>query len=1210
MAVKKLNRKAYRLIFLAGLMIMVGVFLISLTSSAWWTGYYPLVHSICFQESANVSTACGGLATGSYSWSGTWTDKDHTFDGDYMSTMGHSDNGGYMYINYTKPTSSSGAIWNISDGSASTPVNKSVVSACFNANSSILRFRIYSNVSAYKDDWDCWNGSSWHNLYTWTNNPNGGQIFEESVFWNLTISPEINITTTLKTPANTTNSSTSSNNFLANGTINSNAVSNATLYVWTEDAYNMYWNTTGLVAWYQFDDNTTNDYFGVTNGTNRGGAYQTTQGKIGGASVFDGVDDYINLSNPEPLNITGKNFTLSAWAYWASNQGTAGRGIIDKLYTAGSDYRGVRLQVGTNDKVQIGLYNGTNTSSFWVSSTDVAPVGEWFLATGSYNTNGSVMLCLNDDCVTSTWNLGGIPLDRSDKRWYIGNTQHTNGFFNGSIDNVRFYNRTLSATEIANLYAIEIADKNSSGTGTATSKNFSWTETLTDGAKYWNVWSEDNTSTYGSWASDAYTLSVDDTNPVVNITSPSGFLGLKTLTSTTLYQESANSTSTSGSWSNSANTYDSDWGTYGQGSDSASNYVYFNYLIPTGATNATWQVKDGVGTANLTIPSDLVMGGGTLQLRVNSETDPQSVWQYYNAVTWVTLRNPANKDVYEEGIFWTLPANNQYQTDLNYTATDTHRDSCWYSLDGGANTSLASCNNATINVNATGATHTIITYSNDTYGNIGSSSSNFSAIVIVSESYNVTTYETFTEPFNINVTYDNSEYPDAQAFFWYYNGSWSSQLADTNEYGSGAVFNTSIGIPIIESEQNTTFFWQIIFDAGDGIEANSTSHNQTIMPLVAISFGTECSAGTELSMFFDFKDEQNLTTLTNANANYNFNIGAGGTTYKVFSGNLTGVNNISICLNTTLVTNMSLSYGEIQYSRTGYADRRWYAFNTTRFTNTTTNNTLYLLISGEATSFLLTIRHPDLSAYTAKYATLLRWYPAQDDYEVVEMIQTDSMGQSIMRVEVEDPDYRIGVYEKDGTLIYLASPVRMACLVDPCSYTLTIPDEEAEEYDNFLDMTYDLEYNATTGIWTFTYNDASQDTEFIELNVYRVVGDTENLICTDNSTIWTGVLSCDVSAYSGLLKAVVYRTASPEKPIALEWYDTTTTIFQSGFGLFITIIFTLLLALLGVASPVVAIVLGCAGLIIAIFLKTITFPIGIAIGVVGGIVIHWMRKAT
>ena len=62
--------------------------------------------------------------------------------------------------------------------------------------------------------------------------------------------------------------------------------------------------------------------------------------------------------------------------------------------------------------------------------------------------------------------------------------------------------------------------------------------------------------------------------------------------------------------------------------------------------------------------------------------------------------------------------------ELNYLALDTNLESCWYNIDFGANVSIFNCLNTTFNTSA--GNHRIGLFSNDSFGNLASASSNFS----------------------------------------------------------------------------------------------------------------------------------------------------------------------------------------------------------------------------------------------------------------------------------------------------------------------------------------------------------------------------------------------------------------------------------------------------------------------------------------------------
>lgn len=73
--------------------------------------------AFCYQESANVSSGCGGLATGLYNIIGSWTDPENTFD-EVWSSLGTTNSASnYIYVNYTTPSSATNSsLWQVKDG--------------------------------------------------------------------------------------------------------------------------------------------------------------------------------------------------------------------------------------------------------------------------------------------------------------------------------------------------------------------------------------------------------------------------------------------------------------------------------------------------------------------------------------------------------------------------------------------------------------------------------------------------------------------------------------------------------------------------------------------------------------------------------------------------------------------------------------------------------------------------------------------------------------------------------------------------------------------------------------------------------------------------------------------------------------------------------------------------------------------------------------
>ena len=250
-----------------------------------------------------------------------------------------------------------------------------------------------------------------------------------------------------------------------------------------------------------------------------------------------------------------------------------------------------------------------------------------------------------------------------------------------------------------------------------------------------------------------------------------------------------------------------------------------------------------------------------------------------------------------------------------------------------------------------------------------------------------------------------------------------------------------------------------------------------------------------------------------------------------------------------------------------------------------------------------------LNVYAEKYTALWRWYPDLNEYQIVEMGKTDESGQTVAHVDVEDVDYRVGLYETDGTLIKLGDPLRFVCSSSPCSFTLRVGGTTID-YSTIYDVQAEITYNQTTGMFTFIYNDPSEDTSSMRFEVTRITGSDTLVICNDTSAGFTGVMVCNTSMYTGYKKAVAYRTASPSVIIAEKIVNELNVIFNSGFGLFITVFLWLAIVLSGFGNnPIWTIILAIVGLIPALMMGAINVAIFTGIAVLGALIIHFIKRA-
>lgn len=197
---------------------------------------------------------------------------------------------------------------------------------------------------------------------------------------------------------------------------------------------------TGLVAFYNFHGDATNEVSGSYNGTVSGATLTNDfEGRYYNAYSFDGVNDYIstNLAN----STLGSSLTISCWVNINATQLDSGNpGIVDGMR------HGILFDPVYN-RLQFYTYNGSSYPSIYSSVNSVTP-GTACHVIMTYN-GTALSGYLNGTLVATS--TQGLSTDSS--LILIGETAHTSGrYLRGVIHSVGIWNRVLSATEISRLY--------------------------------------------------------------------------------------------------------------------------------------------------------------------------------------------------------------------------------------------------------------------------------------------------------------------------------------------------------------------------------------------------------------------------------------------------------------------------------------------------------------------------------------------------------------------------------------------------------------------------------------------------------------------------------------------------------------------------------------------------------------------------------------
>ncbi len=421
-------------------------------------------------------------------------------------------------------------------------------------------------------------------------------------------------------------------------------------------------------------------------------------------------------------------------------------------------------------------------------------------------------------------------------------------------------------------------------------------------------------------------------------------------------------------------------------------------------------------------------------------------------------------------------------------------------------------------------------------------------------------------------------------------------LASSNSYTF--IYNSSA----LQVDTATNFTYNFTY-AVNGIRSDIGNATHEVLNFTEVQISSDCE---NAAYTFIFKDEENQTVQA-MNVRYNLIYGvAANKTLKALSGALTNVFNASICIDPTV--DYIIDYGEIEYVNDNYETRRFYIFENQVLDTDTKNITLYSLLTSSATAFQTLYQDHTLQPYTNHYATILRWYPDENEYKIVEMGKLDDNGQTVMQVKTEDVDYRLALYKRVGDLVKLAAPIRMVCQQLPCTYTFNV-ESELIDLIGAINVNHELTFNRTISTFTFTYNDPNQDTSEMTLLVTQQTGTNQIVVCNNTAIGFTGVINCDATGYNGILKAVAYRSASPFRALASLVVDVTSSVFAGTMGLFIAFLLLLFIPLAGIIDPKLTVIFAVLALIPAFALGTLSYSIMLSIAVMAGIIIHITSRA-
>lgn len=403
---------------------------------------------------------------------------------------------------------------------------------------------------------------------------------------------------------------------------------------------------------------------------------------------------------------------------------------------------------------------------------------------------------------------------------------------------------------------------------------------------------------------------------------------------------------------------------------------------------------------------------------------------------------------------------------------------------------------------------------------------------------------------------------------------------------------------------NTTGYLTVIY--GNQSKVRTLNSNQTITNYIIFNCS---SATTNITLNFTIYDESIPATAIVSNLS--------GTIYYWYSNKnskknitfaYTGANAYYFCLNSSenLTVEANLEFKPNLAGYTTVSAHHYYLFNTLISTTmksyalynlnlTTANSLLRLTILDSNTLIPKTDVLTKMNRYYA--GTSYLWYPVQ-------YFLSDSFGLTLFDIFEKDKTYSFDFYDKNNCLLKQANLSFFSCTSGVCEYSALIGDctIATTSANNSITWSFD---NATKIINVF-WADPTGQTKTVQMIVTNEKANERVEICNQITSSSMGTMQCALTNNTGTISLWVLDSASPTKPVIMEYITIPTLNLASLIGeregaFWSFLILTVFVCAGVIISPVATVVTTVLGLVVILWIglwNPVTLTLIIGVGVI------------
>ena len=186
----------------------------------------------------------------------------------------------------------------------------------------------------------------------------------------------------------------------------------------------------------------------ANHGSEFGGAQPGVQGLLGKGAFFDGIDDYVDLGTHSSLDIFGsyQDFSICSWI------NNSALDVIDPIFAWGTGSTdGGTFQ--TRHVTNVLVFSSPN-ATVRAEGTLAVPLNEWHFACVTADRDGDLSFYL-DGSLDNTTDISATASEswnRAAGVYKLAASRNNGRIFRGFLDEISIWTKSLSATEVRQLY--------------------------------------------------------------------------------------------------------------------------------------------------------------------------------------------------------------------------------------------------------------------------------------------------------------------------------------------------------------------------------------------------------------------------------------------------------------------------------------------------------------------------------------------------------------------------------------------------------------------------------------------------------------------------------------------------------------------------------------------------------------------------------------